>query len=221
MKKTMLVIALLALVAVPAMASGPLGQVQFPDSDVYVIRSLPSFNIAVGDRTELVTCNAELRLHTGQPYVAADGTRRVDLEILDWKADGRSELLGGEIHFRMEQGREAREPSYVKSFQAWNAAAPQDFPAHAQFAVPYEVETPFGKVSGLFGLTSGSINQFPPRGAVFTMEKGDTAEIMAALMPEPLSALSTAGEITPVSVTVRPAACLCPDIEVAGTGGGR
>lgn len=213
MKKTLLLIALFALVAIPAMAGETLARVQFPDPDVYTIKSLPSFNVAVGDRTELVTCNAELRLRTGEPYIAADGTRRVDLEVIDWKADGYSELLGGELHFQMEHGREAREPSYVKSYQVWNSAAPQDFPAHAQFAVPYEVETPFGKISGLFGLTTGAINSFPPSGAVFTMEKGDTAEIMAALMPEPLSSLSTAGEVTPVNVTVRPSACICPDIE--------
>lgn len=208
-KKHLVVLAILALVAIPAFAAKPAAL--FPASDVYTIHSLPSFNIAVGDRTEVVTCKAELRLRTGKPYVAADGTRRVDLEILDWRADGFSELLGGDLHFRMEQGRPMRDPSFVKSHQAWNPDQPMDFPAHAQFAVPYVLETPFGKVSGLYGLTSGQINSFPPRNTVFTMKKGDTAEIVADLLPESISSLSAAGEVTPVNVTVRPAACLCPD----------
>lgn len=208
-KKHLALLAILALVAMPAFATQPS---LFPVSDVYTIHSLPSFNISVGDRVEVVTCKAELRLRTGKPYVAADGTRRVDLEILDWKADGVSELLGGDLHFRMEQGKAMRDPSFVQSYQAWNPDQPMDFPAHAQFAVPYVLETPFGKVSGLYGLTSGQINAFPPKNTVFSMKKGDTAEIVAELLPESISSMSAAGEVTPVNVTVRPAACFCPAV---------
>ncbi len=211
-KKQLVVVAVLALLAIPALAKQPAAQ--FPEADVYTIHSLPSFNIAIGDRVEVVTCKAELRLRTGKPYVAADGTRRVDLEILDWKADGYSEALGGDLHFRMEQGKPTRDPSYVKSYQTWNAEKPMDFPAHAQFSVPYELETPFGKVKGLHGLTTGQINSFPPRNTVFSMKKGDTAEIVAELLPEMISSMSAAGEVTPVNVSVRPAACLCPDLEI-------
>jgi hypothetical protein len=206
-KKHLALVAILMLMAIPAFAKQP---TQFPASGVFTINSLPSFNITVGDRVEVVTCKAELRLRTGTPQVAADGTRNVALEILDWRADGYSELLGGDLHFRMEKGRAMRDPSFVKSFQAWNPDQPLDFPAHAQFAMPYELETPFGKVKGLYGVTSGMINSFPPHGVVFTMKKGDTAEIVSALLPESISSMSAAGEVTPVNVTVRPAACLCP-----------
>ncbi|MCP4661897.1 MAG: hypothetical protein GY856_41365 [bacterium] len=99
------------------------------------------------------------------------------------------------------------DPSYVQSYQLWTPENPHDFPAHAQFAVAYELETKFGIVSGLYGLAQGSIRSFPPTDEVFTMDKGDTAELMVALMPEPVSALSAAGEVTPVNVTVRPGAC--------------
>ena len=207
-KKHLVVLAILALVAMPALAKTP---TQFPDSDVYTIHSLPSFNITVGDRVEVVTCKAELNLKAGKPYIAADGTRRVDLTVLDWRADGFSELLGGDLHFRMEQGKPTRDASFVKSYQVWSSEKPMDFPAQAQFAVPYELETPFGKVKGLYGVTSGMINSFPPHNAVFTMKKGDTAEIVAALLPASISSMSAAGEVTPVNVTVRPAACLCPE----------
>ncbi|HVR97843.1 MAG TPA: hypothetical protein VMW27_14590 [Thermoanaerobaculia bacterium] len=210
-KKTLMVLAILALAAIPALAGQPAAKQtpQFPASDVYTIHSRPSFNVTVGDRVEVVTCKAELRLRTGKPYVASDGMRRVDLEILDWKADGYSELLGGDLHFRMEQGMPMRDPSFVKSYQAWNPEKPLDFPAHAQFAMPYQLETPFGKINGLYGLTSGSITSFPPQhNAIFTMKKGDTAEIVAALLPESISSLSAAGEVTPVNVTVRPSACM-------------
>jgi hypothetical protein len=212
-KKHLAVLAILALMAIPAFAKEAAKPASlFPTTaKVYTLPSQPSFNVTVGDRVEVVTCNAELRLRAGEPYLAADGMRRVDLEILDWKADGYSELLGGDLHFRMQKGVQAREQSYVKSFQVWNPDKPMDFPAHAQFAMPYELQTPYGKISGLFGLTSGSITRFPPQASVFTMEKGDTAEIMAALLPESISSLSAAGEVTPVNVTVRPSACFHPD----------
>jgi hypothetical protein len=204
-KKHLIIVALLALAAVPAFASEP---TEFPQSGVYTIQSRPAFNVTVGDRVEVVTCKAQLRLRTGTPYVAADGVRRVDLQILDWKADGYSKLLGGDLHFRMQQGMPMRDASYVQSYQAWNPEQRLDFPAHAQFAMPYELETPFGKIKGLYGLTSGSIASFPPKDSVFTMKKGDTAEIVAALLPESISSLSAAGEVTPVNVTVRPSACI-------------
>jgi hypothetical protein len=206
-KKHLAVLAILTLVAIPALAKDTPKSL-FPASKVYTLHSLPSFNVTVGDRVEVVSCKAELRLRTGDPYIGADGMRRVDLEILDWKADGYSELLGGELHFRMQQGAPMRDPSYVKSFQAWNPEKPMDFPAHAQFAMPYVLETPYGKISGLYGLTTGQITSFPPPSSIFTMKKGDTAEIMAALLPESISSLSAAGEVTPVNVTVRPSACL-------------
>lgn len=209
-KKHLVVVAILALaLAVPAVAKEPVVQTEFPASDVYVIHSKPSFNITVGDRVEVVTCKAELRLRTGKPYVAADGTRRVDLVVLDWKADGYSELLGGELHFQAQKGVEQRVASYVKSLQAWNPDQPKDFPAHAQFAMSYDMETPFGVVKGLQGVTSGEIRSFPPRAEIFSMKKGDTAEIVATLLPESVSSLSAAGEVTPVNVTVRPNFCAC------------
>jgi hypothetical protein len=203
-------VAFLALAAVPAVAVQAAAKqtAEFPESAVYTLHSRPSFNVTVGDRVEVVTCKAELRLRTGKPYVAADGMRRVDLEILDWQADGTSELLGGALHFRMQKGVAMRDPSFVQSYQLWNPEKPLDFPAQAQFAMPYELETPFGNITGLYGLTSGSITSFPPAPhSIFTMKKGDTAKIMAALLPQSLSAMSAAGEVTPVNVTVRPSAC--------------
>jgi hypothetical protein len=208
-KALVLVILALALAAIPAAAKEPAAKTNtFPASDAYTLHSSPAFNVTVGDRAEVVRCKAELHLRTGKPYVGDDGVRRVDLEILDWQADGYSELLGGDLHFRMQKGVPMRDPSFVKSYQAWSPAKPMDFPAHAQFAMPYELETPFGKIKGLYGLTSGSITSFPPAPhSIFTMKKGDTAEIVAALLPESVSSLSAAGEVTPVNVTVRPAAC--------------
>jgi hypothetical protein len=208
LKRILLSLMAFALLALPALAQTSDFMTEFPEGKTYVMKSEPLFNIAVGDQTEVLQCQAELKLRAGDPYVAEDGARRVDIEVMDWRADGTSKLLGGDVKFRMLQGVSTPDPSYVQSFQVWNASKPQDFPAHAQFAVPYELETPFGTVTGLFGLTEGTVRNFPPWGELFTMRKGDTAELMAALMPEPISALSAAGEVTPVNVTVRPAACL-------------
>lgn len=212
MKRTLVgIAALLVALAIPAYGLDVMAE--FPEAGVYTIHSEPSFNVVVGDKVEVVTCKAELVLRTGTPYVTAEGKRHVDLEIIDWHATGTSKLFGGELNFQMLQGVPTPEKSYVESYHLYNAEDVRDFPAHAQFAVPYELDTPFGKVSGLFGLTEGTIRAFPPRGDIFTMQKGDTAELMAELMPEPVSSLSAAGEVTPVNVTVRPAACLCPEIE--------
>jgi hypothetical protein len=210
LKKCLLVLAVLAMAVGPVLAEQPAAKqsTEFPAPSVWTLNSRPAFNVTVGDRVEVVTCNAQLHLRTGKPYVAANGMRRVDLEIIDWKADGYSDLLGGELHFRMQKGMPTHDTSFVQSYQAWNPERPMDFPAQAQFAMPYELETPFGNITGLYGLTSGSITQFPPAPhSIFTMKKGDTAKLVAALMPASLSSLSAAGEVTPVNVTIRPAAC--------------
>lgn len=210
LKKCLIVAAVLAFAVGPVLAEQTAAKQssEFPASAVYTLYSHPAFNVTVGDRVEVVTCNAQLHLRTGKPYVAANGMRRVDLEILDWQADGYSELLGGDLHFRMQKGMPTHDASFVQSYQLWNPAKPADFPAQAQFAMPYELETPFGNIAGLYGVTSGSITAFPPAPhSIFTMKKGDTAKLLASLMPASLSSMSAAGEVTPVDVTIRPAAC--------------
>jgi len=209
MKSKFLFLSLAVLVALslPVLAAEPM--TEFPEPGVYVLHSEPSFRVTVGDQVELVTCRAELVLRTGKPYVTERGKRRVDLEIVSWKADGYSERMGGELHFRMLKDIEAKDASYVESYERYDSAAGSlDFPAHAQFSVPYELETPFGVISELYGLTAGTIEAFPPQaGALFKMEKGDTANLMAALMPQPISALSATGDVEPVEVTIQPLAC--------------
>jgi hypothetical protein len=213
--KTKLFVLGVALVAVFAL-SAQAGQqdtmmAEFPEAGVYVLHSEPQFSVNVGEQTELVTCKAKLVLRTGEAYVTADGKRRVDLEVVSWQADGYSELMGGDLHFRKLADMTTDDTSYVESY-ALHSGETRDFPAHAQFAVPYELETPFGTVSGLYGLTQGTIEAFPPQpGALFKMVKGDTANVMAALMPEPVSALSAAGDVTAVNVSIEPLACLDVD----------
>ncbi|MEM7480039.1 MAG: hypothetical protein AAF481_02600 [Acidobacteriota bacterium] len=212
MKKTLLFAALVSLVAVPALAGGSLSVSNFPTAGEYVINSHPSFLINVGDTKEVIECDATLRLRASDPYVTASGAKRVDLTVLDWKADGFSKLLDGELNFRMRQGAEPVGESYVESYQQ---AGTHDFPAQAQFAVPYEVETPFGTIAGLHGITRGSIKAFPPSGDIFLMEKGDIGDLMADIMPAPLSALSAAGDTREETVEVQPISCLCPAADAA------
>jgi hypothetical protein len=197
---------LLAAASLPAFAGSTQGAAEdFPKAGLYEIRSNPTFMIRVGEGKEVVKCDAVLTLRAGDPYVTAAGTRRVDLTIMNWKADGTSELLGGPLRFRMVQGGKTEDPSYVETFQP--AGKDHDFPAQAQFAVPYKIETPFGTVNGLYGVTRGTIHSFPPRGDVFSMAKGDVANLVASLMPAPLSAMSAAGEVTPQEVQIQPLAC--------------
>ncbi len=197
-------LALIVFVALPAAAAA--NERAFPKPAQYVLHSNPKFAITVGESKELVTCKAELVLTTGTPYVTADGKRRVDLKIVDWNAKGTSKLLGGEISFRMRQGATTTDKSFVESFAL---AGAQDFPAQAQFAMPYELDTPFGTVTNLYGVTAGTIEAFPPQpGAQFKMYKGDVAHLMAELMPAPLSALSAAGEVKVLDATIEPEECL-------------
>lgn len=194
------------VVALPILAE--VKQASFPKADRYVLHSEPKFVVKVGDNQELVKCKAELVLQTGQAYTADSGKRRVDLTVVDWKAEGVSKLLGGPIKFTMiKNGAPTPDKSYVQSYELASAKA-KDFPAHAQFVVRYELETPFGVVTDLYGVTAGTIEAFPPQpGALFKMEKGDVAHIMADLMPEPLSAMTAAGEVATVDATVEPVAC--------------
>lgn len=212
MKRSLNALALAGLLlgaALPAIAGSTQGDARdFPKAGLYEIRSNPTFMIRVGDNKEVVKCEALLTLRAGDPYVTATGTRRVDLTIADWRADGESKVLGGPLRFRMIQGSKTEDPSYVETFQAANKG--HDFPAQAQFAVPYKIETPFGTVGGLYGVTRGTIHSFPPKGDVFSMEKGDVANLVAALMPAPLSAMSAAGEVTPQDVQIQPLACAEP-----------
>lgn len=193
----------LAILAVPAAADDG----NFPKPAQYVLHSKPQFVVTVGENKELVTCTAKLVLNTGKPYLTANGKRRVDLVVVDWSANGTSKLLGGDLSFRMRKGATTPEKSFVESYEVVQAGS-HDFPARAQFSVPYEVDTPFGTVTNLYGVTAGTIEAFPPQpGALFKMQKGDVAHLMAELMPAPLSALSAAGEVSPVFAAIEPDSC--------------
>jgi hypothetical protein len=223
-KSTLFVALILTVVCVPAFA----GQMaNFPKAGVYTINSHPSFMIKVGSNKEVVECNATLQVLADNPYTTKTGTRRVDLTILDWKADGTSKLLGGPLHFRMTKGAKSTDDSFVETYQVANASnSKKDFPAKAQFAVPYEIDTPFGTVSNLNGVTRGTIHAFPPANDTFLMEKGDVAKVMAQLLPAQLSSVTAAGEVNPLDVTITPLACACPSpadgtsATVATPGGG-
>jgi hypothetical protein len=160
-KSTLFVALILVLVCVPAFA----GQMaSFPKAGVYTINSHPSFMIKVGSNKEVVECDATLQVLADDSYTTKQGTRRVDLTILDWKANGSSKLLGGPLHFRMIKGAKSADASFVETYQVANASNNQkDFPAKAQFAVPYEIDTPFGTVSNLNGVTAApSMPSRPP-----------------------------------------------------------
>jgi hypothetical protein len=206
----------LCIAAVPAFAGGA-----FPKAGQYVIHSHPSFLIAVGDKKEVVDCDATLTLVAGDAYVTKQGTRRVDLKILDWKATGNSQLLGGALNMRFDPNVKVGDDSFVETYTVVNAKnSGKDFPAKAQFAVGYEIDTPFGTVAGLRGVTRGSIHAFPPENDIFTMEKGDVAKVMGALMPAQLSSMSAAGEVNPLAASITALACACPatSLNTADTG---
>jgi len=210
-------LALMAALVVPASAAD---QAAFPKPAQYILHSHPHFIVTVGDNKETVICDAELVLQTGEPYLAANSKRHVDLKVVNWKATGNSKLLGGPINFRMLKNVAASDKSFVESYEVFDAQrGSRDFPARAQFAVPYELDTPFGTVTQLYGVTAGTIESFPPQpGSQFKMQKGDVAHLMAELMPAPLSSLSAAGDVATVGATIEPDACYDADSSVVKPG---
>jgi hypothetical protein len=219
-RKSLVLVVLLALVVAFAPMASAGTNWSFPKAGEYTIHSHPSFLISVGDSKEVVECNATLIVKAGDPYITKTGTRRVDLQVVNWKADGTSKLLGGPLNFRMLQGAKVADKSFVETYGVVKAANSADFPAKAQFTVPYEIDTPFGVVSNLVGVTRGTIKAFPPRNDVFIMEKGDIAKLMNALMPAPLSSMSASGTTAKTPVSIQPLACACPAPEEAPVANG-
>src|SRR5712691_2336523 len=127
--RTVVFVALaLCLAALPAFAGNAMPN--FPKAGQYVINSHPSFLISVGDNKEVVECNATLVIQAGDPYVTKQGTRRVDLKIVDWKANGTSKLLGGPLNFHMTQGAKTADQSFVETYNVVNVKnGEKDFPA--------------------------------------------------------------------------------------------
>jgi hypothetical protein len=221
-KSLVFVIMLALVVALAPMASAGTSNWNFPKAGQYTINSHPSFLISVGDSKEVVECDATLVVKAGDPYITKTGTRRVDLQVVSWKANGTSKLLGGPLNFRMAKDTKVADKSFVETYQVAKASSHSaDFPAKAQFAVPYEIDTPFGVVSNLVGVTRGTIKAFPPSNDVFIMEKGDIAKLMNALMPAPLSSMSASGTVQPATVSIQPLACGCPAPADAPLDGGQ
>ncbi len=197
--KAVLLAACLALVASSATAG------ELPKPGDYVIKSHPQFRVTVGDAEEMVYCDATLVLRTTEPFATGANTQRINMQVVAWEASGTSELLGGKLQFRMIPGS-VDEESYIETKDANN------FPAYAQFAIKYELETPFGVLSDLTGLTWGNISAFPPaNGDKMQLRKGQK-DLIAHLLPAPLSAMSAAGMVIQQSAAVTAIICLDDDV---------
>lgn len=144
----------------------------FPEPGKYIITSNPIFLVVKDGQREVVVLDAKLTLETGRAYMESSSKkRRVDLDIQDWEAHGTSKLLGTDITLRMQHDKGAAQtdrPSFVE------AHGDEDFPATAQFVLPYSMATAMGEIGGLVGVTHGTINAFPPRpNDLFQMEKAE------------------------------------------------
>jgi hypothetical protein len=142
----------------------------FPSAGRYEIRSKPIFRVSKGNKSEIIVCEGKLAMRTGSPFLNENKTRQVDVEVLEWKGTGYSELLGGPIDFRMVKPASARRagPSYILG------GALRDFPASANLTIDYEMKTPFGTQSGLSGVVRGVIRALPLLPAdLLSMDKAD------------------------------------------------
>ncbi|HVS01077.1 MAG TPA: hypothetical protein VMW27_30955, partial [Thermoanaerobaculia bacterium] len=65
-----------------------------------------------------------------------------------------------------------------------------------------------GTVSNLTVVVRGPIGAFPPAPEdLFKMEQGDTAKVMAQLLPAPLSTMTAAGEVAALPIDISPIGC--------------
>ncbi|MEK6408070.1 MAG: hypothetical protein AABN34_14005 [Acidobacteriota bacterium] len=140
----------------------------FPKAGRFEIHSSPIFLLSQGNQTELLIMRATMQVRTGDAYVAGGKKRRVDVEVADWVATGRSKMLGGKVEFRLSKDK--RQP---KSFvTAGTRKGNGDFPAQLRFGMRYDVNTPRGSVTGLTGVAKGPISAFPPKaGDMFNIQK--------------------------------------------------
>ena len=192
-----------ALAAVPAFAGGA---AEFPGPRCLHHQAAAAFSAYVGDRVEVVTCKAEFQDPHRPAYVAADGMRRVDLQILDWKADGYfASSSAATCTSRCSRAPRCASPATCSRTRRGTPSSRWTSRRTAQFRDVLRVShSSFGQIKGLYGF---SLRASSARLAVHD-EEGRHRGNVVALLPESISSMSAAGEVTPVNVTVRPAACL-------------
>jgi hypothetical protein len=150
-------------------AGKQLGTVQvmnnFPTAGRYEFNSQPIFKVSKGGKSEVIVCQGKMVIQTQKPFLNRDKKQQVNVEVLEWKAVGTSELLGGPVVLTMTKGN-AKKTSHVV------ASNTKDFPANAQFSVSYEMKTSSETISGLTGVIKGVIRALPPLPAdVMSMDK--------------------------------------------------
>jgi hypothetical protein len=128
------------------------------------IHSRPIFVVVSGERSDILVCEANMVVETGEPYENKSGRRQVDIRESDWVARGNSELLGGNVEFRLNPERQQ---------ESWVIAGEnEDFPAQLRFGMDYNVRTSRGTLEGLTGFATGDIQSFPPKITdIFTIDK--------------------------------------------------
>jgi len=128
----------------------------FPEAaDDFTIRSKPIFLLTYNGDTEVVVLNAEMTVRTGAPQRNKRGKREVDVEVAEWVATGRSELLNQDVSLRLE-GDQPRSYVTARTFE-------RDFPANLRFRMNWAVEAAGERIDALESQAVGTIHSFPPR----------------------------------------------------------
>jgi hypothetical protein len=165
---------------------------QFPPGGDYEIFSRPDFFVEIGDRGELLHCEARLVIRTSDAVVNKKGIRQVDFKVLEWEATGTSRLLGGaEVKFTV-----------IKSLQCSVTAGSEKADLPGKMAVSLRSATYVNgvKVDEHPSKASGMISSFPPA-------KGDLFQISSPEKTHDLAAL-TKGALTG-HLQIHPISCAC------------
>lgn len=125
----------------------------FPEAGDYAVYSSVTFFVQRGGAGELVDCDSRMFISLSDARLSEEGQRVVEMNVMEWEAYGQSELLGGEIGFRLVENLDSR-------VTAGSPAA--DLPG--KMYVSGMLETFFNgtKVDESFGEAEGLISRFPP-----------------------------------------------------------
>lgn len=157
---------------------------RFPAPGEFVIYSTPLFLVLRDGQQELVEFDASMRVRIGASRKAANGTRSVDVEMIEWEAVGKSRLLDGEVRYTLLRGLKSKVSGLTTA-----ADLPGRMELSGQFALSLNGKT----VNEHKGSARGVISTFPPAA-------GDLFNL--------------AGNVVTVgNVRIAGVACACPAVE--------
>jgi hypothetical protein len=126
---------------------------RFPPPGEFIIYSSPVFVVTRGENQEVMTFAATMRVRAGTTTKTAAGSRVVDIEMLEWEAVGKSNLLAGEVRYSLLRGLKSRVAGLT---------AVADLPGRMELTGRFALLLNGNKVDEHRGRAVGLVSAFPP-----------------------------------------------------------